>query len=69
MMSEHLGGILFALFMVGFGALAFFKPLCLVKRAGTPEEIEKRARSMRSGGVVMFVCGLGLLVFKLLKWD
>jgi hypothetical protein len=68
-MSAHLSGILLALVMVGLGAFAFFEPLRLVKQAGTPEEIEKRARSTRSGGVVMFVAGFGLLVFELLKWD
>ena len=66
-MPEHLAGILFALCLVGVGALAFFQPLRLVKQAGTPEEIEKRARSMRSGGVFVFVGGLGCLVFELLK--
>ena len=66
-MSGHLSGILLGLCLVGLGALAYSQPLRLVKQAGRPEELEKRARSMRSGGVFVFVCGLGLLVFELLK--
>jgi hypothetical protein len=51
--------------MIGFGSLAFFRPRQLASKDGGPEEIERRVRLLKRCGAVLIICGIGLLVFKL----
>ncbi|MBI4661328.1 MAG: hypothetical protein HY735_21100 [Verrucomicrobia bacterium] len=62
-MFERLGEFAGALFMLGFGMAAYFKPYHMAGVDGPPEAIQKRIRFMKRCGILLIICGGALSVF------